>query len=171
MLKTALTLTEEQLERMVRYVRARVEGIESTRRSGWLAERERFERERNDEFTHREWESAVFAKSNESLNMVGAGVDYIRARILNEVFGCRPWFSVDGRNAFGMDAEIADQISKHLRWKLGPNQIDFEGMASDLVTQACKIGECVAKIPYRKDEEAFERIATIFGMRKRMSRC
>ncbi len=164
-MKTALTLTEEQLQRMARYVRERIEGIESARSRGWVAERERFEREWDDDFTHRSRENAVFARSNESLNMVGSGVDYIRSRIVEEIFGSKPWFSVDSRlrgarGGCGL-AESPEQVARHLRWKLGQGQIDFEGLSVDLITQACKLGECVAKIFYTSEEESFERIATI----------
>ncbi len=161
MLKTALTLTEDQLQRMARYVRSRIEGMDAARRHGWLAERERFEREWNDDFTHRQWESAVFSKSNESLNLVGSGVDYIRARMLDEIFGSKPWFAVDPRSDFGRDADLAAKVTRHLRWKLGRDQVDFEGVATDLVAQACKLGECVAKVFYKTDEERYERIASI----------
>ena len=159
--KTALTLTEDQLERMVRYVRARIESMDAARNTGWLADRERFDREWNDDFSHREWESAVFAKSNESLNMVGSGVDFIRSRMMEEIFGSKPWFFVDPRSPAGRDPVLADQVTKHLRWKLGPDQVDFEGVARDLVTQACKMGECVAKVFYKSEEETYERIASI----------
>jgi len=146
---------------MVRYVRARIEAIDGARGEGWLADRERFEREWNDDFSHRAGESAVFAKSNESLNLVGAGVDYIRAKILDEVFGSAPWFQVEPRGAAGVDLTLSEQIGQHLRWKLGPDQISFERVATDLVTQACKLGECVAKVAYRHEEEWSERIAVI----------
>jgi len=160
-LKTALTLTGDQLEQMMRYVRERIESLDEARNNGWLAERERFESEWNDDFSHREWENPVFAKSNESLNMVGAGVDYVRCRMLEEIFGSKPWFFADPRNAEGQMPEIADQVGRHLRWKLGPDQVDFEGVSTDLVTQACKLGECVAKVFYKTDEESFERVASI----------
>ena len=161
MLKTALTLTEDQLQRMVRYVRNRIEGLEESRQNGWLAERERFDREWDDDFSHREWENAVFAKSNESLNMIGAGVDYIRSRLIEEIFGAKPWFSADTRQPVGADPLVAEQVGHHLRWKLGPDQIDFEAVSADMVTQACKLGECVAKLCYKSEEERFERIASI----------
>ena len=161
MLKTALTLTEDQLQRMVRYVRNRIEGIEESRQNGWLADRERFDREWDDDFSHREWENAVFARSNESLNMIGAGVDYIRSRLIEEIFSVKPWFSADPRQPEGADPLAAEQAGRHLRWKLGPNQIDFEAVSADMVTQACKLGECVAKLFYKSEEERFERIASI----------
>ncbi len=159
-MKSALTLTEPQLERMARYIRHRIEGIEVARSHGWLADRERFEREWNDDFSHRAMESAVFAKSNESLNMVGSGVDYIRSRIMEEIFGSKPWFSVDSRVRKGGEV-AADQVARHLRWKLGQEQVNFEGVAVDLITQACKMGECVSKIFYTTVEEEYERVATI----------
>ena len=161
MLKTALTLTEDQLQRMVRYVRNRIEGIEESRQNGWIADRERFDREWDDDFSHREWENAVFARSNESLNMIGAGVDYIRSRLIEEIFGAKPWFSADPRQPEGINPLVAEQVGHHLRWKLGADQIDFEAVATDLVTQACKLGECVAKLFYKSEEERFERIASI----------
>lgn len=161
MIKTALTLTETELKRMATYVRQRMEALEAARSVSWVAERERFEREWNDDFSHRGWENAVFAKSNESLNMIGSGVDYIRARIMDEIFGSKPWFASDFRSKEGRDALLSEQVQKHLRWKLGVGQIDFEAVASDLVTQACKLGECVAKIFYRTDEEVYERVASI----------
>ncbi|MCX6966685.1 MAG: hypothetical protein NTZ46_02715 [Verrucomicrobia bacterium] len=161
MLKTALTLTEDQLQRMVRYVRNRIEGIDEARNSGWLADRERFDREWDDDFSHREWENAVFAKSNESLNMIGSGVDYIRSRMIEEIFGGKPWFAADPRQPDGNDPLLAEQVGRHLRWKLGPDQIDFEAVSAELVTQACKLGECVAKLFYKTEEERFERIASI----------
>jgi len=161
MLKTALTLTEEQLQRMVRYVRSRIEGIDEARAEGWLAERERFDREWDDDFSHRAWENAVFARSNESLNMIGAGVDYIRCRLIEEIFGGAPWFSANPRHPSGLDAALAEQVGRHLRWKLGPDQIDFEAVSAEMVTQACKLGECVAKLFYQTQEERFERIASI----------
>ena len=161
MLKTALTLTEDQLQRMVRYVRNRIEGIDESRNTGWLADRERFDREWTDDFSHREWENAVFAKSNESLNMIGSGVDYIRSRLIEEIFGAKPWLSADLRQPNGGDPLIAEQAGQHLRWKLGPDQIDFEAVSADLVSQACKLGECVAKLFYKTEEETFERIASI----------
>jgi len=161
MLKTALTLTEEQLQRMVRYVRSRIEGIEEARNNGWIADRERFDREWDDDFSHRAWENAVFAKSNESLNMIGSGVDYIRSRLIEEIFGGKPWFSADPRQPDGHDPLLAEQVSRHLRWKLGPDQIDFQAVSTNMVTQACKLGECVAKLFYKTEEEMFERIASI----------
>jgi|GEM_PF-1896507 len=161
MIKTALTLTGEQLQRMARYARHRIEGIEAARSYGWIAERERFEREWNDDFSHRSHASAVFAKSNESLNMIGSGVDYTRARIMEEIFGSKPWFSVDSVARSGRHAAASEQVARHLRWKLGRDQINFEGVAVDLITQACKMGECVAKIFYKTEEERFERIATV----------
>ena len=161
MLKTALTLTEDQLQRMVRYVRDRIEGIDESRNNGWLADRERFDREWDDDFSHREWENAVFAKSNESLNMIGSGVDYIRSRLIEEIFGGKPWFAADPRQPDGADPHVAEQVGRHLRWKLGPDQIDFEAVSADLVSQACKLGECVAKLFYKTEEETFERIASI----------
>ena len=161
MLKTALTLTEDQLQRMVRYVRNRIEGIDEARQNGWLADRERFDREWDDDFSHREWETAVFAKSNESLNMIGAGVDYIRSRLIEEIFGAKPWFSADPRQPQATDPLVAEQASRHLRWKLGPDQIDFEAVSAEMVMQACKLGECVAKLFYKSEEERFERIASI----------
>ena len=161
MLKTALTLTEDQLQRMVRYVRDRIEGIDESRNNGWLADRERFDREWDDDFSHREWENAVFAKSNESLNMIGSGVDYIRSRLIEEIFGGKPWFAADPRQPDGADPIVAEQVGRHLRWKLGPDQIDFEAVSADLVSQACKLGECVAKLFYKTEEETFERIASI----------
>jgi hypothetical protein len=161
MLKTALTLTDEQLQRMVRYVRNRIEGIDEARNGGWLADRERFEREWDDDFSHREWENAVFAKSNESLNMIGSGVDFIRSRLIEEIFGSKPWFSANPRQPSGIDIALADQVGRHLRWKLGADQIDFEGVSTELVSQACKLGECVAKVFYKTEAETFERIASI----------
>ncbi|MEI8233525.1 MAG: hypothetical protein WCH57_02435 [Verrucomicrobiota bacterium] len=161
MLKTALTLTEEQLQRMVRYVRSRIEGIEEARCQGWMEDRERFEREWDDDFSHREGESAVFARSNESLNMIGSGVDYIRSRLIEEIFAESPWFSAEPRQPDAFDPALAAQVRRHLQWKLGPDQIDFEAVAADVVTQACKLGECVTKLFYKTEEEAFERIASI----------
>lgn len=161
MLKTALTLTEDQLQRMVRYVRSRIEGIEEARSQGWMEDRERFEREWDDDFSHREGENAVFARSNESLNMVGAGVDYIRSRLIEEIFAEKPWFSAAPRQPDAFDPALALQIRRHLQWKLGPDEIDFEAVSADLVTQACKLGECVAKLFYKTEEECFERIASI----------
>jgi len=161
MLKTALTLTEDQLQRMVRYVRIRIEGIEESRQNGWIADRERFDREWDDDFSHREGENAVFARSNESLNMIGSGIDFIRSRLIEEVFGSKPWYSANLRQPGGLDPALAEQVGRHLRWKLGPDQIDFEALSADMVTQACKLGECVAKLFYKTEEEAFERIASI----------
>ena len=161
MLKTALTLTEDQLQRMVRHVRSRIEGIDEARNGGWMADRERFEREWDDDFSHREWENAVFAKSNESLNMIGSGVEYIRSRLIEEIFVGKPWFSADLRQPGGCEPRAMEQVGRHLRWKLGPDQIDFEGLSTDLVTQACKLGEGVAKLFYKTEEESFERVASI----------
>jgi len=161
MLKTALTLTEDQLQRMVRYVRARIESIETSRGNGWLADRERFEREWNDDFSHRQWESAVFAKSNESLNLIGSGVDFVRARIMEDIFGSAPWFSADPRSPSGIDPVLAENVTKHLRWKLGPGQIGFEALSSELITQSCKLGECVAKVFHKTEEDTYENIASI----------
>ncbi len=161
MFKTALTLSEEQLRRITHYARRRIEGMEAARAGGWISDRERFEREWNDDFSHRSVESTVFARSNESLNMVGSGVDFIRSKILDEIFGSRPWFAVDPVARGEGEAETSEQVVKHLRWKMGPHQIDFEAVASDLVTQACKLGECVAKVFYRTREETVERVARI----------
>ena len=161
MFNTALTLTEDQLQRMVRHVRTRIESLESARTNGWLADRERFEREWNDDFSHRQSESVVFANSNESLNMVGSGVDFIRARIMDEIFGSAPWFLAEPRNASGHDPLLASQVTKHLRWKLGPDQIGFQEVSGDLLTQACKLGECVAKVCHKTDSEVFERLAMV----------
>lgn len=160
-MKSALTLTETELKRMATYVRQRLEELEAARALHWLPERERYEREWNDDFTQRTRESSVFAKSNESLNIIGSGVDYIRARLMDEIFGSKPWFVVDLRSRDGHNIYLSEQVQKHLRWKLGVGQIDFEAVAGDLITQACKLGECVAKIFYRTDEEAYERVATI----------
>ncbi len=146
---------------MAHYVRGRIEAMEEARRDGWLPERERFEREWNDDFSHRQWEGAVFTKSNESLNMIGSGIDYIRSRVVDEIFGSKPWFSADPRPRSECDVVLADQVVRHLQWKLGPDQINFEGIASDLITQACKLGECVAKVFYQTREERYERFATI----------
>lgn len=161
MLKTALTLTDEQLQRMVRYARGRIEAIEESRAGGWLADRERFEREWDDDFSHRAWENAVFARSNESLNMIGSGVDFIRCRLIEEIFGNSPWFSVAPRRPGSPEAPLVDPVQRHLRWKLGADQIDFEGISTELVSQACKLGEGVAKVSYRMETETFERIASI----------
>ena len=161
MFNTALTLTGDQLQRMVRYVRSRIEAMDVARSNGWIAERERFEREWNDDFSHREWGDAVFAKSNESLNMIGSGVDYIRSRMMDEIFGSKPWFFADPRNPDGQEPIWADQVVRHLRWKLGPDQIDFEAVAAELASQACKLGECVAKVFYKTEEERYERIASV----------
>lgn len=161
MLKTALTLTEEQLQRMVRYVRSRMEGIDEARNQGWIDDRERFEREWNDDFTHRAWDSEVFARSNESLNLIGAGVDYVRSRLIEEIFGGKTWLSAEPRQPEAMEPMVAQQVERHLRWKLGPDQIDFQAVSRELVTQACKLGECVAKLFYKTEEETFERIASI----------
>lgn len=161
MLKTALTLTEEQLQRMVRYVRARVEEIGEARANGWLEDRERFEREWDDDFSHRAWDNGVFAKSNESMNMIGSGVDYVRSRLIEEIFAGKPWFAANPRQLSGDDIVLAEEVGRHMRWKLGPEQIDFESVATDLVTQACKLGEGVAKVFYKTEEETFERIASI----------
>lgn len=157
----ALTLTEEQLQRMVRYVRERIEGIEASRGQGWMDDRERFEREWDDDFSFREGENTVFARSNESLNMVGAGVEYIRSRLIEELFAERPWFSAEPRQPEAFDPALALQIRRHLDWKLGPDEIGFEAIASEAVTQACKLGECVVKLSYRTEEDHFERIASI----------
>ena len=116
MLKTALTLTEDQLQRMVRHVRSRIEGIDEARNGGWMADRERFEREWDDDFSHREWENAVFAKSNESLNMIGSGVEYIRSRLIEEIFVGKPWFSADLRQPGGCEPRAMEQVGRHLRW-------------------------------------------------------
>ena len=159
MFKSALTLTREELERITIYVRERIEAIEESRRDGWIAERERFEREWNDDFSHRG--GGVFTKSNESLNMVGSGIDFIRSRVVEEIFGSKPWFSADPRPRSGCDPVFSDQVRRHLAWKLGPNQINFEGIASDLVTQACKLGECVTKVFYENREETFERVMPV----------
>ena len=93
--------------------------------------------------------------------MIGSGVDYIRSRLIEEIFGGQPWFSVDPRQADGTHAAQAQEVKRHLNWKLGPDEIDFEGVSTDLVTQACKMGECVAKLFYKTEEEVFERIASI----------
>ncbi|HWL51529.1 MAG TPA: hypothetical protein VNQ90_03790 [Chthoniobacteraceae bacterium] len=157
--RTALTLQPDDLQRIAAYVRGRMETIDETRRAGWIAERERFEQEWNDDFSHRH--GAVFSRSNESLNMIGSGIDYIRSRMVEEIFGSKPWFSADPRPRSGCDVALSDQVSRHLQWKLGPNQINFEGVAADLITQACKLGECVAKVFYQTREETYERIASI----------
>ncbi|MDD5349728.1 MAG: hypothetical protein PHQ12_05910 [Chthoniobacteraceae bacterium] len=161
MLKTALTLTEDQLQRMVRYVRGRIEGIEEARSQGWMDDRERFEREWDDDFSFREGENAVFARSNESLNMIGAGVDYIRSRLIEEIFAQEPWFAAEPRQPETFDPALALRVRRHLLWKLGPDEIGFEAVAADVVTQACKLGECVVKLSYKTEEEGFERIASI----------
>jgi len=156
----ALTLSDEQTLRMARHVRERIEQIEAERRlSGWIAERDRFEREWNDDFTARESENAVFARSNESLNLVGVGVDYLRSRLIEEIFGGKSWLSASFRQID--DASLARCVERHLRWKLGPDQVNFEGVAGEMVSQACKLGECVAKIFYKTEEEEYERIASI----------
>ncbi len=161
MLKTALTLTDEQLERMTRYVRGRMEAIDQARSQGWIEDRERFEREWDDDFSHRAWTSGVFARSNESLNMIGTGVDYIRSRLIEELFGSQHWFAVEPRLPDGADLALVEQVRGHLGWKLGAGQIDFQSVAREMVTQACKLGECVTKISYQTEEETFERIASV----------
>ncbi len=161
MLKTALTLTDEQLERVVRYVRSRMEALEEARNQGWIQGREHFEREWDDDFSHRAWSSGVFARSNESLNMIGAGLDYIRCRLIEEMFGKKEWFLAEPRVPDRLDPALTDEVDHHLRWKLGPEQIDFPAVSREIVTQACKLGECVAKIFYKTEEESFERIASI----------
>ena len=160
-MRTALTLSNDQITRMLAYAKDRMHGIESQRMQGWLEARERYERQYDDDFTSREWNSAVFAKSNESLGVIGGGIDFIRSRLLEEIFGVQPWLGINPRTRTNGTPDLADAISRHLTWKLGPEQIDYESHATEMITIACKLGECVSKVVHTTDVDHFERIASI----------
>lgn len=160
-LRTALTLSESQISRMVQFVKRRAEGIESQRSTGWVGDRERYEKEWRDDFSWRSGDSAVFSKSNESMNMICSGIDYIGARLVQEVFGARPWFSADPRMPQGTDPELSQQIGRHLEWKLDTGQIHFPRIGEELIVKASVYGESVAKIAHERRAEKYERIASV----------
>ncbi len=160
-IRTALTLTEDQLQRMTRFCRSYVEAIESSR-TQWIEEREEWERSGKGDFSTRsQISNGVFAKSNETMNLVGSGIDWINARLEEDLFGSKPWFAVDPENRSGTDPLLADQVQRHLGWKLGQRQVDFPEKGSEIIRTACVIGESVTKISYEAKDDVFERIASI----------
>jgi hypothetical protein len=160
-MRTALNLSNDQISRMLMYVKERMAGIDQQRAEGWLEARERWEKEYQDDFAHRAVDSAVFSQSNESLGLIAGAVEFLRARLIEEIFGVEPWLGVTPRTRAASNPELAEMITRHLTWKLGPEQINFTAHASEVITTACVLGECVSKIAHVTESDSFERFATI----------
>jgi len=159
-MRTALTLTEDQIARMLRYAKGQIDSIEISR-IDWIKDRDNFHNIYDTDLAQRTTQSAIYNTSNETLSMITGGIDYITARRIEAIFKVDPWIGVLPRTKAGETPQFAEQLARHLNWKLGPEQIDFEAHAEEELKLVGIRGECVSKIAHISDTEDYERIASI----------
>lgn len=160
-MQTALTLTQDNLNRMVQYAKGRIATIDSARGNGWIKDREKYEKEYDGNLEQRRFESGVFFDSNETLRLIAGGIDHITAKEVEALFKTDPWFDAIPRTKANDLPENAEAITRHLKWKLGSEQMDFKTTAEEMIRVSNVIGECVGKIAYVSNKDEFERIASI----------
>lgn len=111
---SSLIFTEEQMVKLAAYICDRIKSIDSSRED-WLAERDRFEAEDQDDFSHRlnivtgpdgEAKENIFVASNESLNTTRRQVIPIVATLIKNYIGSDPCFEL--RPMFVDAPELAD---------------------------------------------------------------
>jgi hypothetical protein len=160
-MQTALTLTQGNLDRMVQFAKGRISSIDSARGNGWIKDREKYEMEYDGNMERRRFESGVFFDSNETLRLIAGGIDHITAKETEALFKVDPWFDAIPRTKANNLPSDAEAITRHLKWKLGSEQMDFQSTAEEMIRVSNIIGECVSKIAYVANKDDYERIASI----------
>ena len=88
--------------------------------------------------------TAIFAKQNDSLNVVGGLAEFMAARTIDDLLGSQPFFSVspEGIN----DKTLATTMQRHADWRIRRSNI--ESAYSEAINTAYAIGEVPVKTIY-----------------------
>ena len=101
--------------------------------------------------------TAIFAKQNDSLNVIGGLAEFMAARTIDDLLGSLPFFSVspEGIN----DKTLAQTMQRHADWRIRRSNI--ESAFSEAINTAYAIGEVPVKTIYDQRMLYYERPANL----------
>lgn len=88
--------------------------------------------------------TAIFAKQNDSLNVVGGLAEFMAARTIDDLLGSQPFFSVSPEGI--KDKRLATTMQRHADWRVRRSNI--ESAFSEAINTAYAIGEVPVKTIY-----------------------
>jgi hypothetical protein len=96
--------------------------------------------------------TAIFAKQNDSINIIGGFAEYLSAKTVDDLMGSEPYFSLlpEGR----ADKKLSEAMQLHSEWRI--RKSDFDPVIAAAIPAAYAIGEQVVKIKYSKRVEFYE---------------
>jgi hypothetical protein len=115
MKETNLRLTEEQEDKLVKYVTERVEQLRESNRERVEADKISWKTYHNDRDDRVSYDN-IFGHSNLSVPLTALVVDHFMARAEDEITGTSPYFKFEAQGA--QDAEMAEAFDKYFNWKI-----------------------------------------------------
>jgi hypothetical protein len=96
--------------------------------------------------------TAIFAKQNDSINIIGGFCEYLSAKTVDDLMGSEPYFSIlpEGK----ADKKLAETMQLHSEWRV--RKSDFDATLAAAIPAAYALGEQVVKIKYSKKTQFFE---------------
>lgn len=101
--------------------------------------------------------TAIFAKQNDSINIIGGLSEFLSARTIDDLIGSQPFFSLtpEGRN----DKDLSKTMQRHAEWRIRRSNI--EAAFSEAIATAYGIGETPVKLVYDQKTLYSERPANV----------
>jgi hypothetical protein len=115
MKETNLRLTEEQEDKLVKYVTERVEQLRESNRERIEVDKVSWKTYHNDRDDRVSYDN-IFGHSNLSVPLTSLVVDHFMARAEDEITGTSPYFKFEAQGA--QDAEMAEAFDKYFNWKI-----------------------------------------------------
>src|SRR5581483_2935850 len=94
---------------------------------------------------------------NDSLNIVRNVTRFMQARTKEDVWGSKPYVGVTAVGA--LDGPIAEQMNRHVPWKL--EQAGYGRVGKETIDVALNLGEAVLKTTNRTDIDQFEKLELV----------
>ena len=88
--------------------------------------------------------TSIFAKQNDSINIIGGLSEFMAARTTDDLLGSLPFFSVNPEGK--SDKMLAETMQKHADWRIRRSNIS--DAYSEAIATAYAIGECPVKEIY-----------------------
>jgi len=88
--------------------------------------------------------SAIFAKQNDSINIIGGFAEYMSAKTIDDLMGSEPFFSAQPEGK--QDKITAETIQRHSEWRIRRSNVD-DAIADSIPLSFC-LGESIVKTVY-----------------------
>jgi len=160
-METALAkrLSDDQMTILGRRLLAKYTAERQALEKEYLPKRKRFEKFAKGDYSERNTadETSIYSKSNIPMEFITGVADFMVARTCEDIFGSEPFLAAvpQGR----ADAKLADQITKHLGFKL--NEARFKQIGRQAIWRGYHVGEFILKGTWKREEDTSERLATV----------